>query len=141
MRNLLLLAVILFFSFQLFAQDGLHYMMVNKTKTNNDVSCRSIYIEGQVPEELYLAASVKFPGGHEFNNPYDIKDVITVKGDFTAQMTLPFGYEKKSVEHGQIWVISLWKRRVEYCGCEYCKKNGFHLEDRVDKIEHQKYCK
>jgi len=31
------------------------------------------------------------------------------------------------------FTVALWERRVDDCGCEYCKSNGYHLEGELDR--------
>lgn len=30
-----------------------------------------------------------------------------------------------------IWEAALWKKKVDACGCEYCRRNGYHLEGHI----------
>ena len=43
-----------------------------------------------------------------------------------------FGCE--GAHHGS-YIVSLWGKKVVGCGCSYCKKHGYHLENRLAKAE------
>lgn len=43
-----------------------------------------------------------------------------------------FVVDSRSFSHASSYAVGLWKTKVENCGCDYCRKNGFHLEGRLD---------
>jgi hypothetical protein len=122
------LLILTFFSlvFCIFSQD----VKINKSKSRAYVFPGNVVVDGYTSEKLYLGVTIVFK--KSYIQEYDFKDVPRVKGSFEMTFTAPAQYIKKFPE-GVTWIVSLWEKKVRNCGCEYCKKNGFHLEGRVSR--------
>lgn len=125
MKKTILTLMFLGFIFCTFSQN----VKINVSKSFN-ANGMTIFVEGYTSQKLYLGATVIFNKKYEWMNEYDFKDVRMVKGTINEKFTIPYAYIKR-VPEGVNWIVALWEKKVKNCGCEYCKKNGFHLEGRV----------
>ena len=89
-------------------------------------------VEGKTSKgKLWLAYTVRWDDGREI----DYKPV-EVKGEF--KKTLSFQARPQSLDEV---IVCLWRYKISKArcekdngtACEYCKKNGFHMEGRVDR--------
>ena len=56
-----------------------------------------------------------------------------VKGSFNKKFWLD-SYDIQVIVQNRYrvtWIVALWKTKVKNCGCAWCNKHGFHLEDRI----------
>ena len=53
----------------------------------------------------------------------------------TPSGVVSFQIPRRLQASGANYVCSTWARRVERCGCEYCTRNGYHLEQRQATFE------
>lgn len=124
MKKLASLLVSVFVSSFVFAQN----VKIDRSKSND----MTISVEGYTSKKLYLGATVIFDKRFKYNNEYDFKKTHTVKGTISEKFTIPGDYVNR-IPHGVTWIVALWEKKVTNCGCNYCKKNGFHMEGRVAK--------
>ena len=43
-----------------------------------------------------------------------------------------FVIDGRPLSHASSYVVALWKAKIENCGCDYCRRSGYHLEGRLD---------
>ena len=93
----------------------------------------SVIIKGTTfGEKMYLGFTWLTPGGE-----VDV-DVQKVKGNFTKSFTVPlYKIDKGNMECD--YVASLWHKKVKKSKCkqgpcQYCRKNGYHMEGRGSSV-------
>lgn len=103
--------------------------------TSVKVTQVSVTVQGNTSDgPLWLGCTVTYKDGLEYDVPESA--VEKVKGKFTG--TILYRLRPQGVDSV---TVALWRWKVskKRCAkdndgepCQYCKKNGFHLEDRQD---------
>jgi hypothetical protein len=82
-------------------------------------------VRGYAPRKLWLGVTVEI-GDTEL----DFK-VKRVRKEFSKTYMLSAYDMARAMDEGATWYAALWERKVKDCGCQYCEKNGYHMEGRV----------
>lgn len=89
-----------------------------------------VVVRGNAPKSLWLGVTAIIEDTEK-----DFK-AVKVNGKFEYRYNVDQGGIIGSLSGTSIWwVASLWEKKVYNCGCEYCKRNGYHLEGRVIRAE------
>ncbi len=86
-------------------------------------------VTGNAPKHCWLGVTAQW-GGKEKDFP-----VKKVSGKFSEHYTLSVYEMPEAVDAGVTWIACLWEKKVENCGCEYCKRNGYHMEGRIARAQ------
>ena len=101
-----------------------------------------IIIKGYSPATAYLGITLNEGGFPEKNS-----DAIKVNGQFNIRFYAlkefsGIALQQRWMSDGVEGIVSLWDKKVTkfICGkgnphkaCEYCQRNGFHFENRLDR--------
>jgi hypothetical protein len=86
-------------------------------------------VTGYAPKKCWLGVTAQW-GGREKDFP-----VKRVSGKFSENYALSIGEMPGAVDAGVTWIACLWEKKVDNCGCEYCQRNGYHMEGRIARAE------
>lgn len=116
-NKVVIFSSILFFTItiSIFAQDV-------EIKKWADASAR---VKGYTPEPCWLGVTAIIDG-----REIDLKPK-RVSGNFSTFFALPLKESINAVISEVTWIACLWEEKVEQCGCEYCRTQGYHLEGRL----------
>lgn len=96
----------------------------------------SVTIPGFHPfAKAWIGCTVRvrvLPGVSEDIQVWDLEAQWLRAGEFDVVLNLPNMRGAEVVGY----TVALWEERVEGCGCEYCRRNGYHLAGQVDRYSH-----
>ena len=101
---------------------GVAFAEANAAKIDASYNNGRLEVSGQVAEKGvseatgYLGCTI----WHK-DKTHDMA-AITVTGNFSEFFSCD---EYK----GGTFIVKVWAKKVENCGCSYCKENGYHLEN------------
>ncbi len=89
-------------------------------------------VTGFAPKKVWLGVTVVVDGKEQ-----DYQ-VVEVKGKFTKDYNLKSLLDMANAANSSIkWIVCLWEKKVNNCGCQYCKRNGYHMEGRIAQDSYQ----
>lgn len=71
----------------------------------------------------WIGCSVLIKDGSEYDLPPQ-----KVRGRGSVSFVIPSRLQGEA----ESYAVAMWRKIVDNCGCRYCRKNGYHLEDRLD---------
>ena len=102
-----------------------------RPKINSAANINSVKAVGYSPESTrtdYIGLTVDT----DDNGSFDINDKDyfprSVNGEFNETFSIMADRDEVA---GKRYIVSLWNRKVDDCGCNWCDKNGYHLENRL----------
>lgn len=116
-----------------------HLSLVAQTLKLDTVHSRmlggyTLFVVGNTLKPLILGATliVREKNGHL--REYDLLEDMRLEGDFKKNFSMPEMCKANRPDYW-MWRAALWETRIDNCGCAYCLRNGFHLEDKVCGFE------
>jgi hypothetical protein len=94
----------------------------------------TLFVGGETDRSLILGATLLVREKNGFLREYDVHEDLRIAGSFKKNFTMPDFCRNNNPEYW-FWRAALWETRVDNCGCTYCLRNGFHLENKVCSFE------
>jgi hypothetical protein len=94
----------------------------------------TLFVKGHTDKPLILGATLIVREKNGFYREYDLLEDMRMEGSFKKNFTMP-DVSRQLQPTFWFWRAALWEKRVDECGCDYCRRNGFHLENKVSSFE------
>jgi hypothetical protein len=98
---------------------------IGQSVTVKNMANTQAVVTGHAPKRCWLGVTAVW-NGREKDFP-----AKPVSGKFSETYSLSIGEMPEAVDSGVTWIACLWEKKVDNCGCEYCRRNGYHMEGRI----------